>query len=407
MPCILLAIIAGSGSVWVVGMSDETQGMVAAPDVVMVGAFPPPVHGMAAVNAIVRQQLIASGAVLSSFDIAAKGLHRGLWSRLGRLPRALRGLFSLMHMRGLGERALYMSVSGGLGQVYELLFVLLARSKAMRVFLHHHSFAYLDRPHRVTTWLVAAAGKHATHIALSPGMAERLRSSYPRVGSVVAISNAALLLSVFAEPAPVKVRLRMLGFLSNIAVEKGVLEFLDVCAAVQERGLPINARLAGPFQDAKVEQVVRQRLADLPHVEYLGPVYGEHKADFYAGTDVLLFPTRYVNEAEPLTVHEAMSAGVPVIAYGRGAIPEILTPACGEVVSIGDDFKSAAMAQIVAWHEAPQMFQAASLAASARFAMLRAENMKYWEAVKAQMLKGNSVALIVDAQGLPSSDQSD
>ncbi|MGK2925646.1 MAG: hypothetical protein ACSLE2_08485 [Lysobacterales bacterium] len=39
-----------------------------------------------------------------------------------------------------------MSVSGGLRQVYELAFLLLARMRGMRLFLHDHSLEYLDRP---------------------------------------------------------------------------------------------------------------------------------------------------------------------------------------------------------------------------------------------------------------------
>lgn len=365
--------------------------------VIMAGTFPPPLHGMAAVNDAVRQRLVEAGADLSTMDTAAPSLHRGLLPRLGRLPRVLGGLFGLLRMRGLREQTFYISVSGGLGQAYDLLFVLLARIRGMRVFLHHHCYAYLDKPTLMTALLMRIAGTNALHIALSSGMGERLRTCYRGVGSVASISNAALLTCGSTEPAPARMRLRVIGFLSNISVEKGIHEFLDVCAAVHERGLPITARLAGPFQDAAVESAVRQRLANLPNVEYLGPQYGDAKADFYKGIDVLLFPTRYANEAEPLTIHEALSAGVPVIAYGRGAIPEILTPACGKVIPTVADFTSPAMDQIVGWFDGPQLLQAASVAACARFAALRAENTSHWEAVEAQMLDSNPIAAIARA----------
>ncbi len=389
-------------------MSNSTAGMRAPVALTMIGTFPPPLHGMAAVNAAVRDRLTAAGAEVQVLDVAAPSLHRGLWSRLGRLPRVLGGLRKLAFMRGLRDRVAYMSLSGGLGQIYEFLFVLLARARGMRIFLHHHSFAYLDRPSRVTSMLMAAAGKDASHITLSQGMAERLQTSYSHVGPVVAISNAVLLLSDhIGELPPAKARLGVLGFLSNIAAEKGVHEFLDVCAAVQEMGLPISAKLAGPFQDAAIEKSVRARLADLPRVTYVGPVYGADKGSFYAGIDVLLFPTRYANEAEPLTVHEAMRDGVPVIAYGRGAIPEILTPACSKVIQVGDDFTSNAVAQIVAWLAEPQSLRAASVAASARFDELRAENVRHWQELKARILGGNCEAIPVGANAPSSSDPAD
>lgn len=388
-------------------MANRTAGSNKPADIIMVGTFPPPLHGMAAVNAAIRDRFATAGADVMVLDVAAPSFHRGLWSRLGRLPRVVRGLLKLALARGLRDRVLYMSLSGGLGQAYELLFALLARARGMRIFLHHHSFAYLDRPSRVTSMLISAAGANASHIMLSDGMAERLQAAYSHVGPVLAISNAVLLLSDhIGELPPPKARLGVLGFLSNIAAEKGVHEFLDVCAAVQGLGLPINATLAGPFQDAGIEKSVRARLAELPCVTYVGPVYGADKGSFYAGIDVLLFPTRYANEAEPLTVHEAMRDGVPVIAFGRGAIPEILTPACGRVIPVDDDFTSNAVAQIKAWLSDPQSLRAASVAASARFDELRAENVRHWQDLKARILGGNHTA--IPAAHVPSpSDPSD
>jgi len=48
--------------------------------------------------------------------------------------------------------------------------------------------------------------------------------------------------------------------------------------------------------------------------------------------DVLLFPTDYANEAEPLVIHEAIRSGAHVIACERGAIPDILSNGAGLVV---------------------------------------------------------------------------
>jgi len=39
---------------------------------------------------------------------------------------------------------------------------------------------------------------------------------------------------------------------------------------------------------------------------------------------VLVFPSKYLNETYPVVLLEAMSAGIPVICYKNGAIPEII-----------------------------------------------------------------------------------
>jgi glycosyltransferase involved in cell wall biosynthesis len=48
--------------------------------------------------------------------------------------------------------------------------------------------------------------------------------------------------------------------------------------------------------------------------------------------DIFLFPTRYVNEAEPLVIYEAMRRGVHVIACDRGSIAEMLRDGAGLVL---------------------------------------------------------------------------
>jgi len=358
---------------------------------VMVGAFPPPTVGLAVVNASVLELLRREGEYPCVINIAAYSLNRFFVVRLGRLLRVIPGIARLLIMPGLRGAALYLSVSGGWGQVYELLFLIVARLRGMRVFLHHHSFAYLDRPNQVTRFLLRLAGRQATHITLSPGMAKRLLATYSDVEKIASVSNATFLLGESTKLVSGRSHLRVLGFLGNIAEEKGIYEFLDVCAALQAQRIPVNAKLAGPFQDTEVENTVRQQLVSLPSVEYLGPVYGADKEAFLTSIDLLLFPTRYINEAEPLTIHEAMAVGLPVIAYGRGAIPEIVSEACGRVVPVDGDFVDAAVKQIEAWLAAPQAFQAASMAAAERFEVLRRINALRWEKLQAQIMCDASV----------------
>lgn len=350
----------------------------------MVGAFPPPMHGMAAVNQAVHNALQKASAAPVVIDIAASSLNRSIIARLGRFPRVLRGMSRFVRMRALRGKSLYISVSGGFGQIYELVFVLLARLRGMRLFLHHHSFAYLGRPNALTRALICAAGDDAVHIVLSPGMAERLRRNY-RVTKVVPVSNAVFFASSEASGREPR-QLTTVGYLSNISAEKGIFEFLDLMAAAEESGLPLCALLAGPFEDMETERAVRTRLATLQHVEYVGPQYGADKNAFYAWIDALIFPTRYNNEAEPVTVHEAMSRGMPVVAYGRGSIPEIINADGGLVIDPSDAFVPAALDQLGRWVEDPAAFSAVSKAAARRFATTYDENKARWNALLSELV---------------------
>ena len=80
----------------------------------MVGAFPPPTHGMAAVNAAVRERLLGAGVELLVIDVAAPSLDRSPMKRLGRLPKVLHGLVGLALLRGECLRWLGSGVRAGL-----------------------------------------------------------------------------------------------------------------------------------------------------------------------------------------------------------------------------------------------------------------------------------------------------
>lgn len=327
----------------------------------LIGVFPPPVHGVSFVNAQMRRLVEARGIEPDVINLSNATLDRGLGARLARTQRIRAGLRTFRRLVAGHQRlAVYMSVSGGWGQLYECAFCWLARRADAQLVLHHNSYAYLNRPSWLTRLLVGVAGPDATHIVLSPDMGERLRGHYNGARRVRPLSNAAF---IDAGPATARQELHTLGFLGNITPEKGILEFLDVQAATGLRAL-----VAGPFMSPEIEAAIRARLAG---VEYVGPKYGDEKRKFFDEIDVLLFPSKYSNEAEPLTVLEAMAHGVPVIAWQRGCLDDVVGQSAGVVVEAGQDFVPAATEQIRRWIAMPDSFATASRGAAERYTELR------------------------------------
>lgn len=342
--------------------------------VLMIGAFPPPVHGMANVNKAMRTLLGRDSGAITVVNIAASSLDRSLRSRLQRVCNVLLGIPTLLRHIWHHDTSVYMSISGGSGQLYEALYILLAKLFSPRLYLHHHSFAYLgSTPSATTTLLTRIAGPRACHICLSATMAQRLRSLYPAARNTLVLSNVVFLGNPIAAGVH-RQQLASIGYLSNISEEKGIFHYLAVCRALHEAGSSIACLLAGPFQDAATEAAVRAQLSELPNVRYIGPVYGSSKEDFFNSIDALLFPTTYPNEAEPLTILEALARSVPVIAYGRGAIPEILAAPYGVAVDPGDSFAAAALAQLAQWQQEPTRWQQASQSALDAFHSMQAHN---------------------------------
>ena len=345
----------------------------------MVGAFPPPVNGMANVNAFVYKHLKQKNANLFMIDLSARNLKRTIYTRLFRIQKVIYGIYLMLFKYGQKESILYLSISGGLGKVYEIVFLLLARMRKMKIYLHHHSFSYINRRSKLYALLQKIAGSLATHVTLCSAMAVRLKNTYPNVHHLALISNAALLVDECYKTKMKKDFLKTVGFLSNISEDKGINEFLNLMEMMITDKINIKGKIAGPFQDIKTELEVRLRIAKLRNVEYVGPKYGKEKIEFLKGIDVLVLPTHYVNEAEPLTIHEAMKLGLPVISYNRGCISEIVNSESGRIIDSDEPFSHAALNKLKEWFEFPAKFKKASRSARTCYLYNFAKSINIWE----------------------------
>lgn len=355
--------------------------------VLMVGAFPPPVHGMAQVNALMRDALAKSGARISTFDLSAKSLERNIGARLLRSVKIARLLVPfIVETAKVRGSVLYVGLSAGWGLLYELCFVAWAKACGHSIVLHHHSFVYLRARTGLMRTLVRIAGKDALHVTLCGRMAELLRCQYGRNMRVRVISNAAVVPPLSDSPANERTALRSIGFLSNISKEKGVFLFIEIAEELQRRGVDLMARIAGPFQDESVEAQVLARIAQSGCLEYTGPKYGEDKTQFFDAVDVLVFPSQ--NEAEPLTVHEAMSRALPVLSLDRGCIAEIVPPTAGSVLVDGDDVVCRAADILAEWWRKAELVRERSRVARAEYLKLRQASLENLAALCREMAAG-------------------
>lgn len=353
--------------------------------VCLVGMFPPPLHGMSLINEYVKKRVSAQVSPLL-MDFSPRNLDRSFAVRFGKIFRVIRCGFQLLSYLIAGQvGAVYLGLSGGNGQIYDAFFACISRLFGRNLYLHHHSYQYLNQFRWLAKLLFAIAGKKAVHIVACEKMACDLKRLYPVVTEVRIISGIAAL-ELWDGEIRHRDQIRSIGFLSNISIEKGILEFLDVAAWADQARLPIRFLLAGPFQDEKARCLVKERLATLNNVSCIGAVYGRDKQAFFDSIDVFLFPTKYVNESEGLVIHEAMSRGVPVIAYSRGCIEQIVSDRVGLLLTPAEDYEARAVDKIKEWLSNPQAFQLASWASLNRFNEARSLHIRNMDALCAELV---------------------
>jgi glycosyltransferase involved in cell wall biosynthesis len=357
-----------------------------APDLFVVGRFPPPLDGQALATARLAS-LLAGPFAVGHADVGAKeGPHVRPTSPIS--PERLR--FFLGARGRLGRTlavapaapVLWPSISPGvLGHARDRLLVAPAfgRTRAVVGVVHRGDFASLfERP------LTRASGHALVRrlsriVFLTAGLADLCAAWVPDAKRAV-VPNT---LDAAAVPTPAEVaaaraaRVARRGgghpihvlYLSGMIRSKGYLDVLDAVGALHSRGVPVRARFVGRWESDEAERVFHKRAAALgvgSVIEAAGGLSDRGAVrDAYLNADVFVLPTAFPFEAQPLTVLEAFAAGTPVVVTCHAGLPEMVDDGVeGRHVPARDP---AAIAAAVVDLARPDAWTAASEAARARF----------------------------------------
>ncbi len=132
-----------------------------------------------------------------------------------------------------------------------------------------------------------------------------------------------------AEPWPLP--RPVFAYVGRVAVEKNIRAFLDL-------DLPgSKVVVGGGPQLAALRRAYRG-------VHFTGPRFGAELARAYAGSDVMVFPSR--TDTFGLVLLEALACGTPVAAFDVTGPRDVLAAAGGLVGAVGEDLRAAALAAL-------------------------------------------------------------
>lgn len=312
---------------------------------------------------------------MATIDIAPSQSWPTQLRPLSRLLKVIGASVALASWRARGVRTLYMPCDGGAGLIFNLLLAACARLLGLRLWTHHHSFAYLNCRSLLMSWLIKIAPANTVHLVLCEQMTERLLEHYRPTWKKAGHCTVRLPNAFMIEPAPLGQKAGtalVIGHLSNLTEEKGAIRFLRLFKTLRQAGVPVLGQLAGPTKDRIVASAIEETLAEFPNsFSWLGAIYGSEKDTFYDSLDVFIFPSAYVNEAQPLVLLEALSRGAAILTTDLGCMKCDHADSPGRVFE-EEAFDSAALEWLKMFAKSPNR-SAHAKEATEHFKALKAE----------------------------------
>jgi glycosyltransferase involved in cell wall biosynthesis len=295
---------------------------------------------MSSVNIAVLNKLNAAGLKPIVINTVPSYAARLFNTRLWTVFKILHTFYCYLSMFAVSFRnirgVVYRPINGGFGQVYDLIYIVLCRVFVNKIYIHHHSFNYLNDKSSLFGLLNRIAGDKAVHIVLGERMGNLLTQLYGIESSRITVVSNLSFFESSASASPIQAeRGVILGHLANLCIEKGVGIFIDVCRELQALDVEFSAQIAGPFADENSRVIVMQAVEDIPQINYMGALYAERKSAFYDSIDCFIFPSMYKNEAEPLVLYEAALSGGYLIGSRRGCMQDVIDRLSGISIDEG------------------------------------------------------------------------
>lgn len=329
--------------------------------VIVLGRFPPPFQGQSIATKVLADLLASTGLIVVEVGEEFRPRADTQVVRSGSLRDAVtfarRVVAQLIRLRGTVAAAapdvvVYTGLSATVGgHVRNVLTLLVCVPRGVRVVapLHNGDFDSLSRIWMLrpsVKWLISRV---STIVALSNSLRARLSPEVASRSEVIPNTLDREFDSM--SPATGVRRNRVafrLCFVGNLIEEKGYRRVVSAWESLYDAGLKVELIVIGAPASSADTTYIKDRLeARGSHgLSYRGAIVDRSElATELAEIDVVVLPTSYRHEAQPMVILEAMASGKPVIASRVGGIPELVEH---EVTGfLLDDVESSSIANAV------------------------------------------------------------
>lgn len=286
--------------------------------VLLVGKGAPDRGGIPSFLDVLLTGTLGRSHELRFLNLAHTGTPQGGKATAGNVVRTVADVAAVYRAAG-GQDVVHIhsALAPGVTLARAALLTAAGRARGCAVVVHAHGGG-------IRRWLTSRRRRLLVRLAMRPAhrvvavwsAGERALAQVVPPERVRLINNG-VRLDRYPPPEPAHRPPRVL-YVGMLTPRKGVLDLVAAAQILRERGVTYELALLGGTPDEGPEAEAEVRAALDGHAELLGTRSPEEMPAAYAAADVFCLPSWW--EAMPLSVLEAMAAGLPVVASDVGDV---------------------------------------------------------------------------------------
>ncbi|ALC82638.1 MULTISPECIES: glycosyltransferase family 4 protein [Bacillus] len=305
-------------------------------EIIIIGPIPPPIHG----ESVALKQIIESKNFKSKYKLKVINTNRAVIHQVGKfsfrkiLQDVIIIIKTFLNLINRKKHALYVSISQTkLGLFRDLILIQLGNQFASKTIIHLHGNNLGNILDSLSPFQMKFVKKVLGKVTTGIVLGEKLKSNYRGlVRNVQIVANGVDLNFIsdkdIDEAKSLKTNSKInIVYLSNLMKEKGYIELVKAVTELIDEGYSINLTLAGAIHDEKDYFVMKKFIEKHGFdnsIRYIGIVTNLKKKKLLLDSDLMILPSNYAVEGQPISIIEGMAAGLPIISTQRGCIEDLI-----------------------------------------------------------------------------------
>lgn len=302
--------------------------------VLVIGPTPPPYHGVSVVTEMILNSNLQKRFRIVHLDIA----DRRTLSNIGTIDftniyLTFKFFFCFLKLcLSENPKIVYLPISQGIwGYLRDCLFLIPAKLFQRKVIIHLHGGyfrEFYEKSNKILKMIIKWTLKDVQRAIV---LGQRLKYIFHGLipdDRITVLPNG--IKREFIEKLKgnfqnqkLKPNISSILFLGSLLKTKGLMDLIQAVSLVVTKRKNVNFVFAGEMRSNKEKKEVEgfiNRNGIQSFIKFPGVVTGERKARLILSSDIFILPSH--SEGQPLTVLEAMAAGLPVITTNVGVLTE-------------------------------------------------------------------------------------